>query len=341
MDDVTASEIAQNLDTAEDKARYDAAAKKLVAQKAVLAYILKSALDEFAEIPVKRIAEDLIEGTPQVSEAAVHQDYPDARPAGNMGAPLSGSDRIGGMPTEDTSIREGTVHYDIRFMALAPKNHEQMEIIVNVEIQNKDMPGYPIPKRGIYYGSRLISAQRGTVFKNQEYGKIKKVTSIWVCEDTALERSDAINEYRLTEKCRRGTYREAEENYDLMRVVVMRLGARGEESEDDAIRLLSKVFSPERTAADKKTVLSEEFHIDVTEEMNREVESVCNLSTGIYDKGKREGLLEGKREGKNEGALEMLFSLVKNNLLSIAVAAKQANMDPAVFEKKYRNYISE
>ena len=83
--------------------------------------------------------------------------------------------------------------------------------------------------------------------------------------------------------------------------------------------------------------MSEESHIDVTEEMNREVESVCNLSTGIYDKGKREGL----HEGKNEGALEMLFSLVKNNLLSIAVAAKQADMDPAVFERKYGNYISE
>ena len=87
---------------------------------------------------------------------------------------------------------------------------------------------------------------------------------------------------------------------------------------------------------------------------------MCNLSTGIYDKGKREGFLEGKREGllegkregllegkreglreaKNEGALEMLFSLVKNNLLSIAVAAKQANMDQTVFEGKYRNYIS-
>ena len=67
--------------------------------------------------------------------------------------------------------------------------------------------------------------------------------------------------------------------------------------------------------------------------MNQEVESVCNLSTGIYDKG--------KREGKNEGALEMLFSLVKNNLLSIAVAAKQAGMDPAMFERKYRNYINE
>ncbi len=72
MNEVTASEIAQNLDVAAERAKYDASARKLVAQKSVLAYILKSALDEFADIPVKQIAEEFIEGMPQISEAAVH-----------------------------------------------------------------------------------------------------------------------------------------------------------------------------------------------------------------------------------------------------------------------------
>ena len=127
-----------------------------------------------------------------------------------------------------------------------------MEIIVNIEIQNNDTPGYAIPRRGIYYGSRLISAQRGVVFKDQEYDKIKKVVSIWICEDTAMKRSDTINEYRVAERCRRGDYQEPPEDYDLMRVVVMRLGIQGEKSEDDAIRLLSKIFSPTRSAKEKK-----------------------------------------------------------------------------------------
>ena len=64
------NEIAQTLDIAADKAQYDSAARKLVAQKAVLAYILKSAMDEFVHIPVKQIAEEMIEGTPQIAEAA-------------------------------------------------------------------------------------------------------------------------------------------------------------------------------------------------------------------------------------------------------------------------------
>ena len=44
---------------------------KLVAQKSILAYILKSTMDEFADVPVKRIAEELIEDFPSVSEMAV------------------------------------------------------------------------------------------------------------------------------------------------------------------------------------------------------------------------------------------------------------------------------
>ena len=177
------------------------------------------------------------------------------------------------------------------------------------------------------------------MFKDQEYDRIKKVASIWICEDTAMERSDAINEYRFVELCKRGEYREAEANYDLMRIVVMRLGQAGEQSGDDAIRLLSKVFSTERSAEEKKVVLSEEFHIEVTEEISREVSQVCNLSTGIYDKGMRQGIQEGILEGKREGALEILFGLVKDNLLSITDAAKRANIERSVFEKEYMAYM--
>lgn len=377
-------EVAENLEVAGARARYDAAARKLVAQKAILAYILKSALDEFAGIPAERIAEECIEGTPNISEAAVHQDHPD-RPdtlesdglclngsSGTVGMlpdglclnrsdrtvgmlpeelcmsgdgriagmsteemRLNGDDRIAGMPTEDVSIREGTVRYDIRFLVRVPGNRERMEIIVNIEIQNDDTPGYPIPKRGIYYGARLISAQRGTVFRNQEYGAIKKVVSIWICEDSASARSDTISQYHIAEICRRGTYREPKESYDLMTIVVMRLGPKGEDSADDAIRLLSKVFSTERSPADKKTVLAEEFHIEVTEKLDQEVDSMCNLSTGVYNKGVR----EGRAEGRTEGVLETLFGLVKDRLLPSDVAADRAGMEQTVFEKKYQEYL--
>ncbi len=60
----------------------------------------------------------------------------------------------------------------------------------------------------------------------------------WICEDAADSRSDMINRYAFTEECLRGNYREDKENDDLMSVVVLRLGRKGESSGNDAVRLL-------------------------------------------------------------------------------------------------------
>ena len=278
------SEIAQNLKVADENAtfQYDESARNIVAQKSVLAYILKSALDEYAAYTVQEIAERFIEGEPELRKIAVHQDHPDRQDDPSM---MSGDDKIEGKPTADKSQRDGTVYFDIRFIAVLPSDGSRIEILINCEIQNNDTPGYPIPKRGIYYTARMISSQRGTIFKDQEYGKIKKVVSIWLCEDTADARSDTINSYSFTEECLRGNFHEAKKDYDLMTVVVLRLGRKGEESEDNAIRLLSKMFSTNLSYEDKLDALQNEFKISVSREMSEEVQNVCNLSMGVLNKG--------------------------------------------------------
>lgn len=278
------SEIAQNLKVADENAtfKYDESARNIVAQKSVLAYILKSALDEYAEYSVQEIAERFIEGEPELRKIAVHQDHPDREDDIGM---MSGDDKVEGKPTADKSQRDGTVYFDIRFTAVLPSDGGLIEILLNLEIQNKDKPGYPIPKRGVYYTSRMISSQRGTIFKDQEYGKIKKVVSIWLCEDTADIRSDTINRYSFTEECLRGDFHEKKTNYDLMTVVVLRLGSKGEKSEDNAIRLLSKMFSTDLSYEDKLDALQNEFKISVSKEMSEEVQSMCNLSVGVLNKG--------------------------------------------------------
>ncbi len=281
------SEIAQNLKVADENAtfQYDESARNIVSQKSVLAYILKSALDEYAEYTVQEIAERFIEGEPELKKTAVYQDHPDREDAPAM---MSGDDKIEGDPTADKSQRDGTVYFDIRFIAVLPSDGSRIEILVNCEIQNRDTPGYPIPKRGVYYTARMISSQRGTIFKNQEYGKIKKCVSIWLCEDTADIRSDTINRYSFTEECLRGNFHEKKTDYDLMTVVVLRLGSKGEKSGDDAIRLLSKMFSTDLSYEDKLDALQNEFKISVSKEMSEEVQSMCNLSVGVLNKGKME-----------------------------------------------------
>ena len=294
------SELAQNLKVADENAafKYDESARNIVAQKSVLAYILKSALDEYAEYTVQEIAERFIEGEPELRKVAVHQDLPDRKDAPDM---MSGDDKIEGDPTADKSQRDGTVYFDIRFTAVLPSDGGRIEILINCEIQNRDTPGYPIPKRGIYYTARMISSQRGTIFNDQEYGKIKKCVSIWLCEDTADTRSDTINRYSFTEECLRGNFQEEKKDYDLMAVVVLRLGHRGEESEDNAIRLLSKMFSTDLSYEDKLDALQNEFRIRVSKEMSEEVQSMCNLSMGVLNKGKMEQAKETAYELRDMG----------------------------------------
>ena len=126
------SEIAQNLKVADENAtfRYDESARNIVAQKSVLAYILKSALDEYAEYTVQEIAERFIEGEPELRKIAVHQDHPDRKEDPGM---MSGDQKIEGDPTADKSQRDGTVYFDIRFIAALPSNGELIEILINLD----------------------------------------------------------------------------------------------------------------------------------------------------------------------------------------------------------------
>ena len=225
-------------------------------------------------------------------------DHPDKTAGSGM---MSGDDKIEGLPTVDKSQKEGTVYFDIRFLVIHPVSGELLEIFINIEIQNDDTPGYPIPKRGIYYAARMISSQRGTVFKDQEYGKIKKSVSIWVCEGTADYRSDTINRYAFTEECLRGDFHEEKQAYDLMTVVVLRLGKKGVNSGDNAIRLLSKMFSMDLDYEEKLDALENEFQISTSKEISEEVQEVCNLSTGVFNKAYDKGYGSGYDSGYDSG----------------------------------------
>ena len=161
--------LAQSIRTSDEKAKYDAACKRLLSEKIILAWIMKTCLAEYQDCDVNEIAEKYIEGQPQVDTVPVAPDETNA------------PSRIQGMGTEDTSLTEGTVLYDIRFTAVAPASGERIRLIINLEAQNKFLVGYPLIKRAIFYCGRMISSQYGTEFTNSQYGKIKKVYSIWVC----------------------------------------------------------------------------------------------------------------------------------------------------------------
>ena len=292
--------ISQSIRTADDRANYDAACKRLLSEKIILAWIVKSCLEEFRDYDVKDIASRYIEGEPQVSEVPVAPDETNAATV------------IHGIGTEDATQTEGTVTYDIRFLASLPSSNGKIRMILNVEGQNDFYPGYPILKRGIYYCSRMISAQYGTEFVAANYSDIKKVASIWVCMRPPKGRENTITSYSITEKNLVGTVEEPVENYDLMTAVMICLGGPANRSEPDVLRLLDVLFSSETGADEKRHILQQDFDIPMTQTLERTVDVMCNLSKGVWEKGQSDGILSSIKNlmGNTGWPIEKVMSML-------------------------------
>ena len=149
--------VAESIDAVAEKVQYDAACKRVLSEKIILAWIMKHCMDEYKECDVNQIAAKYIVGEPVVSKVAVAPDETNA------------DGRIRGIGTEETTLTEGTSYYDIRFYALIPDIEEQVELIINVEAQDTDHPGYPLTMRGVYYGCRTVTSQYGVEFTNAEF----------------------------------------------------------------------------------------------------------------------------------------------------------------------------
>lgn len=322
--------FSKNIRIADDNARYDAACKVLLSEKIILAWIMKSCLQEFGNLDVNEIAEKYIEGTPQVAEAAVSPDET------NMNTIVKGAG------TEDVTMTEGTITYDIRFFAVAPVSGELIRLIINVEAQNDFYPGYPLIKRGIYYCSRMISSQYGTEFINSHYENIKKVYSIWICMNPPKSRENTITQYSITEKSLVGGVKEKVENYDLMTAVMICLGDSDNKNYSGVLKLLNVLLGTDTNQYEKRQILQRDFDIPMTQTLERQVTLMCNLSKGVEEKGMAKGmakgLAKGMAKGLEQGMEKGVLSSIQNLMDTMKWSAEQAMTALKVPEEEQTKY---
>ena len=292
--------IARDIAITEQIAQYDASAKKLLANKVILAHIMHETMEEYKNCSIEDIQNLYIEGEPIIAELGVHQD--------------TDLPKIQGSNVESISVNEGKITYDIRFDALLPDTEESIYVIVNVEMQRQVPSEYPLLKRALYYCGRMLSAQHETVFTNSDYGKLRKVYSVWIVANNKVAAQNTISRYAVQEEQLVGEYRECISNYDMLNVILVRLGKYSEAK--SLLRLLDVYFSHELRAKVRKEILADEYSIPM-EGKEEEVE-MCNLGEGIYEDGIAKGIEQGK--------LITMFDLVKKGLLTLAIAAAQFNM---------------
>ena len=365
--------LAHTITQTDYEARYDRAAKKLLANKLVLAHILKDCVKEYQACSIMDIVQKYIEGEPEVGTTGVNMDdinspeQPDIKretvvtqaaeaqamkvqvmntqeenaqamnaqamntqsmkvqamnaQAMSIQAMNTQVTKVQGMGNEDISQNEGTVYYDVRFNAIAPsiEEHGNIRLIINAEAQNRFKPKYPLTKRAVYYGSRLISAQNGTVFTKSDYQKLRKVYSIWICVNPAKKFRNTITRYSLKPETIIGNAVEAPENYDLINIVMVCLGKMEEWNDNNLIKFLGVLFQNELSAREKKDILERDFNIPMTETFESEVDDMCNLSQGVAE------------EAMQQGRTHILIELVNDGVLTIEKAAEKASMSVEEF----------
>lgn len=277
MEEKNRNQIAKKIDITDKKAEYDENVKWLLSEKIILAHILIHVAKEYYGMKPEEAAE-LIEGVPRVSEIAV-----------NPGE--SNTTEIVGDNVESVVPNEGKITYDIRFHALTPDKTQKIQLIIDIEAQKDYYPGYDIVTRGIYYGARLLSAQKESEFTGDDYDKIKKVYSIWICMNAPKYAENTITEYAIKQHNIIGEFPEDKGRYDLMSVIAICLSKElaREKKATKLHRLLGTLLSSRMTRQEKKDIIESEYGIPMTQNIERRVNIMCNLSAAIEERGIEQG----------------------------------------------------
>ncbi len=262
--------LAQAVEVANAASSYDTNIKFLLADKQILARILKYAVSEFKDMPI----EDIM--------ASIGEDIEiETRP---LDAGLSNMGRVNASSTEDNIPGEGIIFFDIRFTAYHKES--EMKFLINLEAQRSSDPGklgYHLENRIIFYLARMISAQKQTEFYHSDYDSLKKVRSIWICLDNS-EDGDAIEEISLDRKTVFGN-KVNPYDIDLMRGIIInvRNGKAIKDSQNILVNMLEKLLS-ETSIEEKKRILTEEYGMIMTTELEGRMQTMCNWSEVIMEK---------------------------------------------------------
>ncbi|MCR0276970.1 Rpn family recombination-promoting nuclease/putative transposase [[Clostridium] innocuum] len=328
------TEAASMISCYDHKKKYDMYCKKLLSNKQILAYVMKGCVPEYADTPLEDIPSYIEMSSINTADCEYIDDHQ--------------------VEVTDEAIPGAQIKYDIQFEATIPMKQKEADkstpadkkvrMIINLESQAKDDPGYPLIKRALYYCSRLMAKQKHPKngFQHSDYDRIKKVCSIWICIGHNNQKNDVINTYRIQETCETKIWHAAKEDYDLLTAVMVYPKKEGirkaqdipnaveqqDENKQRLLELLKILFIKNLVIEDKKEQLQKTYGILMEKEIDQEVMDMCNFSDFIeqrgIEKGLEQGLEKGLLQGKAEGKVETTLLYVKKLMQRINVSAVDA-----------------
>ncbi len=308
--------LSNAIDITSETAKYDDSVKEVLADKQVLARILKYTLEEFKDIELEEIMRSMDE--PVISGVRVEPGQ-------------TNFSKVEKRSEEDNVPGEGKIFYDIRFVVYLRK--EMFKILINIEAQkttNEKSLGYHLDNRVIYYLARMISAQKEVEFINSNYDDIKSVRSIWICMDAKAD-EDSINRIRFTQENVYGKMMELP-NIDKVQGIIIRLRSREdvETSKNYLIAMLEELLRKEKAEVKKKK-LEKEYGFVMNEETERRVNVMCNLSEVMIEKG----VIEGRTEGEDLKIIELVCKKMQKGK-TVAEITEDLEESESKIEKIYK-----
>lgn len=275
--------------------KVDEKIKALLADKQILARILKYSVEEFKEY-------DILEIINRIEEVEILEVPVDA---GLSHKSKNEFGKISGSSTEDNVPGEGVIFYDIRFNIT--KGKKRIKVLINIEAQattSVSRLGYHIENRMTYYLSRMISAQKEQEFFGSDYDKIKEVISIWICMD-ARKNEDSIIEYQLRPEVKFGENIHPEE-INLLKGILIKIrgGKNMTQSKNKLIEMLEYVVADHSTE-EKKNYLKNECGVEMTKELERKVEAMGEsmgraILQGMLEDAWDKGVAQERRNTEKE-----------------------------------------
>ena len=290
---------AVSLSLEEGKARLDAVMKRFLANRQILAVLLKKYVSEFKDCTVEDIENEYIDcKSISVGAVPVEKDFTNQL----------NTEHIDGIVNEDTSLNEGRITYDVIFKAKAPtKDGGQIGLYINVEAQGRFYPGYPLEARGLYYASRRFSSQLTSIDDGTNYDRLDKVYSIWVCVgDVPDKAAGTVSLYHFIKDDLVGKYDIQPAVYDKINVIMIRLNEKVK-VEDSFLNALKVIFS--NSASGKEKIESLERAGIKTNIRSEEVDSMCNYSDWV----ERVGIEQGIEKGQNIQAIKDATNFLLHN----------------------------
>ena len=377
---------AKVMDVTEGQVRCDAAAKQVLSNKDILAIILREVVPEF-----KNCDKDFIKRQCLKDGVRVDLTPPDGDDATESIVGLNTDEvlLLKGRKSYDLLFevlvpeanvkrpgkkkRKGAQNAAAsgKEAASSSDEPEKVVLIVHLEIQQNTSPGYSLEKRAIFYNSLLMVKQQLLV-KNFSYKKMRKVYSVWVCLNPKNETQNYIYSLKYgpygvsqrTYKKKKRIYVDESDkrlkiiteknDYDMSEIIFIHVPNYFPDDEKPVIKMLGTLFSRQKTVAERKKILENEFGVAMTKNLSEGIDTMCNIGEALFKegeakgkakgikigvkKGKAEGIEIGVKKGEKKGIVKGLLRAIVSIVKHYGVTNEQAMANLGIPENEYEKY---